>query len=363
MARRDGFDSEYARLTKPLHDFGPALAHLMEELLRADGIQFHSVNYRVKSSESAARKIAVNGGLRTLDSLTDLLGLRIVTYFRTEVDNVAAILQREFAIDEKNSVDKSAVLDPDQFGYLSMHFIARLADGRATLTENQRFHGIPFEVQIRSILQHTWAEIEHDLGYKSEAAIPRSVRRRFSRLAGLLELADDEFEGLRGQVKAHQVTATDEIEKGKLAIPMDQDSLSAFVRASVQVGQLDRIIARSMNGAVEERVDGEFLGRQAVLLADLGFHNIEELSDYIGIQWDLLKRFTEHRLSLIRHTPRSGRTPVPIGIAVYYAGMLRYAQALSTGNEDGVAYSGISSDSLLHSLRAAMAGSDPLPGV
>ena len=118
-----------------------------------------------------------------------------------------------------------------------------------------------------------------------------------------------------------------------------------------------------MNGAVQQYVDGEFMGRQAVQLVEVGFHSIEELSNYIRTQWDLLRRFTDQRLSLIAPAPRTGRAPVPIGITLYYVGMLKHAQDLSTGNEGGTAYSGISAESLLHSLSTAMKGTEPLPGV
>lgn len=64
-----------------------------------------------------------------------------------------------------------------------------------------------FEIQFRTVLQHAWAEIEHDLGYKSEYSIPLSMRREFSRVAGLLELADETFEKLK-----HQLNDYDEYE-------------------------------------------------------------------------------------------------------------------------------------------------------
>src|SRR6185503_1723451 len=67
-----------------------------------------------------------------------------------------------------------------------------------------KFEGWPFEVQIRSILQHAWAEIEHDIGYKSPRALSYPTRRSFARLASLLELADIEFTRLRAEVRADE---------------------------------------------------------------------------------------------------------------------------------------------------------------
>ena len=54
-----------------------------------------------------------------------------------------------------------------------------------------------FEIQIKTILQHSWAEIEHDLGYKTEFEVPRNIRRSFSKAASLLETVDDIFSDIR----------------------------------------------------------------------------------------------------------------------------------------------------------------------
>ena len=48
-----------------------------------------------------------------------------------------------------------------------------------------------------------WAEIEHDLGYKSDFGVPRDIRREFSRVAGLLEIADERFASIRDNVKKY----------------------------------------------------------------------------------------------------------------------------------------------------------------
>ncbi len=361
------FEREYARVTAKLPLFGPVLESLIKDLLTARDIKFHSVEHRVKSEDSTAvkvaRKVTDSGEPRVLESLTDLLGVRIITYFQDEVDAVAALIEEEFLVDAPNTVDKSAALDADRFGYVSVHYVAELGESRIGLAEYRSYagKGVP-EVQIRSILQHAWAEIEHDLGYKAEAVL-RTVRRRFSRLAGLLELADDEFVGLRKEVSAHQTAARATIEQGALAIEIDQDSLSAFVQSHPRIGQLDRSIARSMHCILQNRVDDEFMGRQAAQLTELGFANIEELSNYLEREWEVLDRFTHDRLSRMRHTPRSTRTPVPMGISLYYVGLLRHVQEVEAGNNGGLTYSGIGIDSLRRSLAVAKDGGEPLPGV
>lgn len=84
-------------------------------------------------------------------------------------------------------------MEPDRFGYCSVHYVVEMSQKRLNLYEHQAYEGLKCEIQIRSVLQHAWAEIEHDLGYKSEIAIPKRIRRNFSRLAGLLEIADKEI--------------------------------------------------------------------------------------------------------------------------------------------------------------------------
>jgi putative GTP pyrophosphokinase len=360
------FAGEYSRIVAPLAKLGPSLESLIAGLLKSEGINFHRVDHRVKEVESAAdklaRKMAKDGEPRTLESFTDLLGLRVITYFQDEVDAVAQIIAREFLIDEENSVNKNEALDPDQFGYRSMHYVAQLSESRADLPEYHSFADIKFEVQIRSILQHAWAEIEHGLGYKAEA-VPRTIKRRFSRLAGVLELADDEFEGLRREMSRHQETTREIIGNGALGVEIDQDSLSAFMRQSKEIGRLDKAIAKAMSGAVLKRLDEEFIGLQAAQLVELGFGSLEELGNYIHKEWDVLKRFIYDRLSRMQSTPRSKRNVVPEGITIYYVGMLRHIQRVLANEPGGSAYADISVESLRHSLESALAGSDPLPGV
>ena len=161
--------------------FKQELEHLVTRLLNENRIRVHSISSRVKDEISLERKIdKALDKYSSLVDITDIVGLRIITYFSDEVDAVAKLMEQEFNIDFSNSVDKRALLDPDRFGYLSIHYVVSLSGARCGLTEYKEFSSLKAEIQIRSILQHTWAEIEHDLGYKSKEAIPRDIRRAFT---------------------------------------------------------------------------------------------------------------------------------------------------------------------------------------
>ncbi len=134
-----------------------------------------------------------------MGDVTDLVGARIVTYFAGDVDKVAKVIEDEFSIDLEHSRDPRAAIEPDRFGYLSLHYVVTVSAARLLQTEWARFSGFTFEIQIRTILQHAWAEIEHDRGYHTPDDLPHHVRRRWSRVAALLEIADSEFMALRGE--------------------------------------------------------------------------------------------------------------------------------------------------------------------
>ena len=171
------YDNQCALYT----EFTEKVEKLVEDLVKEKGARVHSITSRVKKKADLQRKLErPEEKYAKLSDVTDISGIRVITYFADEVDIVAEIIKREFDIDMEHSVDKRVLLDPDRFGYLSLHYVAKLPARRLKLTEYQRFSDCKVEIQIRSILQHTWAEIEHDLGYKSKLAIPRDIRRRFS---------------------------------------------------------------------------------------------------------------------------------------------------------------------------------------
>ncbi|WP_238006149.1 hypothetical protein KZZ52_51595 [Dactylosporangium sp. AC04546] len=237
------FVMTYEDLARELEMLGLKLQQVLTELLVQEGVGVHSINFRIKSRSSAEKKVEAKanryGGI---EDLKDLLGVRIITYFADDVDRVADVIEREFDIDYDHSVDKRELLEADAFGYASLHYVGALDKVRLGLTEYKRFGGRQFELQIRSILQHAWAEIEHDLGYKSESAIPRAIRRRFVQLSGLLELADDDFTRLRDSLRSYEKEVAELASDALAERDLDQTTLRNFASDRL-VAELDRYVA------------------------------------------------------------------------------------------------------------------------
>ncbi|WP_412021678.1 GTP pyrophosphokinase family protein [Burkholderia cepacia] len=231
-------------------DFCGSVERLLRELLSAKHIGILDVTSRVKGKESLERKIATKGAGRykSLGDITDVCGVRVITYFEGDVSRVADVVRAEFDIDEKNSTDKYHASDPDRFGYRSVHFVAKHGASRRSLSEYRRYDSCKVEIQIRSILQHAWAEIEHDLGYKASEDVPAPVRRRFSRLSGLLELADEEFMTIRKELDAYERNLNRRLSQNSNDVELDGASYFAFVNRDEVAKRIDEAIVSPGGG-------------------------------------------------------------------------------------------------------------------
>lgn len=229
------------------------LTEFMEKMCAAEKVRVHDINGRVKNLKSFAAKVSKpDSAYVRLSDVHDVAGVRVITYLNHEVDKVAEIVKREFEIDHTRTADRRIATDPDRFGYTSLHFVVKLSSSRLQLTEFKRFCGLVAEIQIRSIIQHAWAEIEHDLGYKSAISVPENIKRRFSRLAALLELADEQFEDITRDVETYAGKVASEVTRSNSAtgavaqeIEIDAVSLSVFAKKNRLVSELDEEIAKA----------------------------------------------------------------------------------------------------------------------
>jgi hypothetical protein len=138
---------------------------------------------------------------------------------------------------------------------LSVHYIVSLAPARARLPEYSKYRDCVGEIQIRSVLQHAWAEIEHDLGYKSGSAVPREAIRQFSRIAGLLEVADEGFVALRQRLTDYEVVVSEKIQGDSNDLLIDVVSFSALISSDKNIRKIDEYVAAETGIPIKEEVE------------------------------------------------------------------------------------------------------------
>ena len=220
---REAADSVYARLKATLDEAGLLVA---------------AIEYRVKAEDSLAGKLELKGSkYRSLADITDIIGMRVITFYIDDVDKVASAVERLFDVDWENSVDKRKIHEIDSFGYLSLHYICSMPD-----------FPYRFEIQMRTVLQHAWANMNHDTGYKSGVEVPREYLRNLSRLAGMLELVDEQFSIIRSELTDYRRRVRSLVASGNLDdAPLDGDTYRSYLELD-PFGTLNRRIA-SVNQA------------------------------------------------------------------------------------------------------------------
>ena len=209
---------------------------MLAKAIKKQGIELNSIEHRVKTENSLAGKLELKGEkYHAINDITDLVGIRIITFYTDDVDKVSVIVKQLFNVDWQNSVDKRKLHQLNSFGYLSLHYICSLH------TDDEKMAAVKFEIQMRTALQHVWSAIEHDIGYKGAVKLPPELRRQFSRLAGMLELADDEFNRLRTTMSEYRRQVQALVKSGHLdEVPLSTDSFRSFL----EIKPFDRLNQR-----------------------------------------------------------------------------------------------------------------------
>lgn len=279
------------------------------QALKKQHVTVIALEHRVKSESSLAGKLELKGAkYHTLDDVTDIIGMRIVTFYSEDVDKVAAIVNETFQVDWSNSVDKRKVHRLDSFGYNSLHYICMLPKSVVDDPDMPLLNDLRFEIQMRTALQHVWSTLDHDTSYKGGGvSVPREYKRQFNRLAGMLELIDDEFSRLRNVLTDYRrqmlaLEASGQLDKVDLNNDTFRRYLQAqpFARLNQRIAAINqaelypvpmmpylRVLQKlgfetlgEVNRLIEEYSDDAY--RLAV--TQLGATDLDILSENIGLQ-------------------------------------------------------------------------------
>lgn len=209
--------------------FSEEIEGIIIKVLKAQKIPYQSVSHRVKEKESYLNKCRNEKYNNPIEEIMDISGIRIIAYTNQDVSDICNILQDEFLIDKGNSGNKADMLATDKVGYLSVHYVLQLSKKRLELAEYKEYENLKCEVQVRTLLQHAWAEIEHDRNYKFTGVLPNGIKRRFYLVAGALELMDYEFDKLSKDIDEYAKKTEKALSKGDFNLSINSKSLEQYM--------------------------------------------------------------------------------------------------------------------------------------
>jgi putative GTP pyrophosphokinase len=244
---------------------------IVKALLAARGISYLAVDGRTKSLEGIKDKIKRKAYKAPEEQLTDITGVRVILYFESDVQLVSGLLESCFCIDRGHSLDKGSLLSIDKIGYRSVHYVCDIGGNRSELPEFEGMAGLKFEIQVRTVLQHAWAEIAHDRNYKFSGKLPDEMARELHLYAGLLEMADKGFDKLSKEIDAYGESVKEAGEAESDSIPVDSISLSNYVIAWAERNNCPLISPREKDNY------GEIVRE----LADFGIKTLGQLDEII----------------------------------------------------------------------------------
>ena len=149
---------------------------------------FDRIEGRIKTFDSTIKKCGHKGCDLTIESIKknvkDIAGIRIITIFRDEIEQVADLIAK---IPGMNIVSiEDYINNPKENGYLSLHLEVQVEiyspSGGSKL--------VPIEIQIRDKSMNLWASVEHIVNYKKNGSDPKATPY-FKKLSEILTDFDE----------------------------------------------------------------------------------------------------------------------------------------------------------------------------
>lgn len=208
--------------------------NFIETSLAKEAIEYPLIQTRVKNIDSFVEKMErKKEKYNRPQDMTDLAGIRIVCFVLSDIKLVSSLIEQIFHVDWDNSIDKfKELIEEGRMGYRGKNYVVT---GRENIFENTRqyeeYMDIPFEIQVRSLLDYAWGEIEHDRNYKLAEEFPSdsNIPRRFQALAGALETLDYAFDSLSKEAQQYAKPIANKIYKVDFDIPISPLSLREFL--------------------------------------------------------------------------------------------------------------------------------------
>lgn len=197
----ESYEKRFDEVLAPLSE---RLEEWLRKLVKDEGVsRIDRITSRAKSAESFLNKAnqTVDGGTPKyndpVNQIQDQVGARIITFYLSDVMAIEKVIDRHFRkIEEQNKVPESSW----QFGYFGKHYLL-LFPTDVLDDESEGESPAYFELQVKTLFQHAWAESNHDLGYKPESGkLTPEQARKLAFTSAQAWGADKEFDGLHKEL-------------------------------------------------------------------------------------------------------------------------------------------------------------------
>ena len=301
------------------------------------------VTGRVKSFKSFKRKyirLLQNNKDTAPPQITDLIGIRIICTFLEDLDEVEKKIRKEFRIVEVERKGREHTFK--EFGYESIHLLIDIPDDIA-----KEGGGKTAEIQIRTILQDAWAEVEHELIYKPEFyPVDAPMKRKLAAINASLSLADTIFQ----EIRAHQRRLNGELGKRRRSFFRKiEESTDDVLLSGVKV-QEKQFVQEEKGEEIRQYPSDASI--DDLLLAALTAHNEERFAEAIAVYTRILDLQTIDMA--VRSIILNHRGMAYFARSNYEEAVADFAEALKLNPEayKAVYYEGIVYSVLQHYLQA-----------
>ncbi|QUG75849.1 GTP pyrophosphokinase [Erwinia sp. E602] len=252
---------------------GKHVAFIIENILQQNKIDYLSVSYRTKTKEGIVEKIERKSYKKLESDMTDISGVRVILYLDSDIPKVCSLISDVFKVDVDNSTNNDQRLSSDRIGYRSMHFVCEIGNEREHLREYQYITNLKFEIQVRTMLQHAWAELTHDRNYKLGKNLPMHIQRKINLFSAVLEVADQGFTEIVKMIDDYTDSFKEQNYEEILDREIDSISLYEFVQKFDEENGVDFKPVSNWGGSITDQLLKE--------LDHMGINTLKDLSAII----------------------------------------------------------------------------------
>jgi len=249
---------------------------ILKTVLSETDIKIHSILSRIKDFESFYEKIERKEILEPFEEVNDVIGLRVVCLFLSDIERIGDLIRSSFEVQSQdNKIDGNE--DISSFGYMSYHFIVKMKREYKG-PRYEKIREITFEIQVRTISMDAWANISHYLSYKTDADIPKELKRDFFALSGLFYVSDTHFELFFKESNRSQKNTQERVD-------LLLEDTNKDVKEDINLDSLRAYLKHKFPDRKHSGNKG--ISRIITELNKVGINNIGQIEDMYDLAWDV----------------------------------------------------------------------------